>query len=95
MHSVVVNNCLMAFSFVFVGKVTNEVSLTAEGFLPADGSGCIVGIEDLADQESVCVATGAGDVMLCNLNTNQVWQNGKCGYATSSNTKARWEVCAY
>ncbi|KAJ6653507.1 hypothetical protein lerEdw1_009179 [Lerista edwardsae] len=53
-------------------EVTNEVSLTAEGFLPEDGSGCIVGIEDLPDQESVCVATAAGDVILCNLNTNQL-----------------------
>uniref|UniRef100_A0A8D0GW18 Elongator complex protein 1 n=1 Tax=Sphenodon punctatus TaxID=8508 RepID=A0A8D0GW18_SPHPU len=53
-------------------EVTNEVSLTVEGFLPEDGSGCIVGIEDLPVQESVCVATAAGDVLLCNLNTNQL-----------------------
>ncbi|XP_066469477.1 elongator complex protein 1 [Tiliqua scincoides] len=53
-------------------EVTNEVSLTAEGFLPEDGSGCIVGIEDFPDQESVCVATATGDVILCNLNTNQL-----------------------
>lgn len=31
----------------------------AEGFLPEDGSGCIVGIQDLLDQESVCVATAS------------------------------------
>ncbi|XP_062985125.1 elongator complex protein 1 [Elgaria multicarinata webbii] len=53
-------------------EVANEVVLTAEGFLPEDGSGCIVGIEDLPEQESVCVATAAGDVILCNLNTNQL-----------------------
>ncbi|XP_060092966.1 elongator complex protein 1 [Heteronotia binoei] len=53
-------------------EVTNEISLTAERFLPEDGSGRIVGIEDLPDQESVCVATATGDVILCNLNTNQV-----------------------
>ncbi|XP_034996299.1 elongator complex protein 1 isoform X1 [Zootoca vivipara] len=53
-------------------EVTNEVSLLAEGFLPEDGSGFIVGIEDLPDQEFVCVATATGDVILCNLNTNQL-----------------------
>lgn len=53
-------------------QFTSEVSLTAEGFLPLDGSGHIVGIQDLPDQESVCVATTAGDVVLCNLTTNQL-----------------------
>ncbi|NXY46754.1 ELP1 protein, partial [Ceuthmochares aereus] len=52
--------------------VRREVSLTAEGFMPKDGSGCIVGIEDLPEQERVCVATAAGDILLCNLNTEQV-----------------------
>uniref|UniRef100_A0A8C5MDG3 Elongator complex protein 1 n=1 Tax=Leptobrachium leishanense TaxID=445787 RepID=A0A8C5MDG3_9ANUR len=46
-----------------------DVSLTADGFLPEDGSGHIVGIQDIPDQESVCVATATGDVILCNLNT--------------------------
>lgn len=49
-----------------------EISLVAEGFLPEDGSGCIVGIQDLLDQESVCVATASGDVIVCNLSTQQV-----------------------
>ncbi|KAM9262871.1 elongator complex protein 1 isoform 3-T3 [Morus bassanus] len=40
--------------------------------MPEDGSGCIVGIEDLPEQESVCVATAAGDILLCNLSTKQV-----------------------
>ncbi|XP_037228727.1 elongator complex protein 1 isoform X2 [Falco rusticolus] len=53
-------------------SVTREVSLTAEGFMPKDGSGCIVGIEDLPEQECVCVATAAGDILLCNLSTKQV-----------------------
>ncbi|KAM9587120.1 elongator complex protein 1 isoform 2-T2 [Morphnus guianensis] len=53
-------------------SVTREVSLTAEGFMPEDGSGCIVGIEDLPEQECVCVATAAGDILLCNLSTKQV-----------------------
>ncbi|RMC22440.1 hypothetical protein DUI87_00754 [Hirundo rustica rustica] len=53
-------------------SVSREVSLTVDGFLPEDGSGCIVGIEDLPEQESVCVATAAGDILLCNLSTKQV-----------------------
>uniref|UniRef100_A0A8C7ISP0 Uncharacterized protein n=1 Tax=Oncorhynchus kisutch TaxID=8019 RepID=A0A8C7ISP0_ONCKI len=51
------------------GHVMNEVSLTAERYLPEDGSGTVVGIQDLPDQESVCVATATGDDFL---NTNQV-----------------------
>ncbi|XP_030620667.1 elongator complex protein 1 isoform X2 [Chanos chanos] len=54
------------------GQVVNEVSLTAEDYLPEDGSGVVVGIQDLPDQESVCIATGSGDVILYNLNTNQL-----------------------
>ncbi|NXG25553.1 ELP1 protein, partial [Grallaria varia] len=53
-------------------SVTREVSLIEEGFLPEDGSGCIVGMEDLPEQECVCVATAAGDILLCNLSTKQV-----------------------
>ncbi|NWS77861.1 ELP1 protein, partial [Crotophaga sulcirostris] len=53
-------------------SVRRELSLTAEGFMPEDGSGCIVGIEDLPEQECVCVATAAGDILLCNLSTEQV-----------------------
>lgn len=53
-------------------EVRNEIPLVAEGFLPEDGSGCIIGIQDLLDQESVCVATSSGDVLLCNLSTHQL-----------------------
>ncbi|XP_036117261.1 elongator complex protein 1 [Molossus molossus] len=53
-------------------EVRNEVSLVSEGFLPEDGSGRIVGVQDLLDQESVCVATASGDVLLCNLSTHQL-----------------------
>ncbi|NXT69938.1 ELP1 protein, partial [Chaetops frenatus] len=53
-------------------SVSREVSLTVDGFLPEDGSGCVVGIECLPEQESVCVATAAGDILLCNLSTKQV-----------------------
>lgn len=56
--------------------MSREVSLTVDEFLPEDGSGCIVGIEDLPELESVCVATAAGDILLCNLSTKQVtWQD--------------------
>ncbi|TSK45876.1 Elongator complex protein 1 [Bagarius yarrelli] len=54
------------------GQVLNEVSLTTENYLPEDGSGVVLGIQDLPDQESACVATAQGDVILWNLNTNQL-----------------------
>ncbi|KAF5903355.1 elongator complex protein 1 [Clarias magur] len=54
------------------GQVLNEVCLTMENYLPEDGSGVVVGVQDLPDQESVCVATAQGDVILWNLNTNQL-----------------------
>lgn len=57
--------------------MSREVSLTVDGFLPEDGSGCIVGVEDLPEQESVCVATAAGDILLCNLSTKQVTWHGR------------------
>ncbi|XP_051018144.1 elongator complex protein 1 [Acomys russatus] len=53
-------------------EVKTEIPLVAKGFLPEDGSGSIVGIQDLLDQESVCVATASGDVVLCNLSTHQL-----------------------
>ncbi|KAI6058316.1 Elongator complex protein 1 [Aix galericulata] len=40
--------------------------------MPEDGSGSIIGIEDIPEQECVCVATAAGDILLCNLSTKQV-----------------------
>ncbi|XP_041653539.1 elongator complex protein 1 [Cheilinus undulatus] len=51
------------------GQVVTEASLTAEGFLPEDGSGEVVGLQDLAELESACLATAGGDVMSFNLNT--------------------------
>eukprot|EP00062_Callorhinchus_milii_P020598 gi/632976428/ref/XP_007904788.1/ PREDICTED: elongator complex protein 1 isoform X3 [Callorhinchus milii] len=53
-------------------QVVNEVSLVGEAYLPEDGTGCIVGIQDLPDQESVCVATSSGDVILYNVTNNQL-----------------------
>ncbi|XP_046881186.1 elongator complex protein 1 isoform X2 [Hypomesus transpacificus] len=54
------------------GQVVNEVSLTAANYLPEDGSGLVVGVQDLPDQESVCVATASGDVILYNLSTSEL-----------------------
>uniref|UniRef100_A0A7N6BIW1 Elongator complex protein 1 n=1 Tax=Anabas testudineus TaxID=64144 RepID=A0A7N6BIW1_ANATE len=54
------------------GQVVNEASLTADGFLPDDGCGVVVGLQDLAELESACLATAGGDVILFNLNTCQV-----------------------
>ncbi|XP_037833298.1 elongator complex protein 1 isoform X2 [Kryptolebias marmoratus] len=54
------------------GQVVCEASLTADGFLPEDGSGVVVGLQDLAELQSACLATAGGDVVLFNLNTNQL-----------------------
>lgn len=53
-------------------QVASEASLTAEGFLPEDGGGVLVGLQDLAELESACLATAGGDVVLFNYNTCQV-----------------------
>lgn len=64
------------FFWIILLQVVKKVSLVEEAFLPDDGTGCIVGIEDLSDQESVCIATASGDVVLYNLSTNQVKRGG-------------------
>ena len=38
----------------------------------ADNSSKVVGSEYLPDQTSVCVATNRGDVLLCNIMSNEV-----------------------
>lgn len=53
-------------------QVGSEASLTADGFLPADGSGLLVGLQDLAELQSACVATAGGEVVLFNYSTGQV-----------------------
>lgn len=59
-------------------QAVSSVSLVSDGYLPADGSGCVIGIQHLPDLESVCVATGKGDVILWNTVTDQAraacWQ---------------------
>ncbi|XP_023265311.1 elongator complex protein 1 [Seriola lalandi dorsalis] len=54
------------------GQVVSEASLTADGFLPEDGSGVVIGLQDLAELESACLATAGGDVVLFNFNTCQL-----------------------
>lgn len=55
------------------GQVVSEASLTGlTGFLPEDGSGGVVGLQDLAELESACLATAGGDVVLFNFNTCQL-----------------------
>ncbi|XP_068429727.1 elongator complex protein 1 [Clinocottus analis] len=54
------------------GQVVSEASLTAGGFLPEDGSGAVVGLQDLAELESACLSTAAGDVVLFHFNTCQL-----------------------
>uniref|UniRef100_A0A8C6KME1 Elongator complex protein 1 n=1 Tax=Nothobranchius furzeri TaxID=105023 RepID=A0A8C6KME1_NOTFU len=53
-------------------QVVREASLTADGFLSEDGSGGVVGLQDLAELQSACLATAEGDVVLFNLNTGQL-----------------------
>ncbi|KAM4807893.1 elongator complex protein 1 [Rhinophrynus dorsalis] len=57
---------------LLINKIITDVSLTADGFLPENGSGHLVGIQDVPDQESVCIALSDGDVILSNLNTGQL-----------------------
>ncbi|XP_026186169.1 elongator complex protein 1 isoform X1 [Mastacembelus armatus] len=54
------------------GQVVSEASLTADGFLPEDGTGLVVGLQDLSELESACLATASGDVILFNLGTRQL-----------------------
>nr|XP_040028931.1 elongator complex protein 1 isoform X1 [Gasterosteus aculeatus aculeatus]XP_040028932.1 elongator complex protein 1 isoform X1 [Gasterosteus aculeatus aculeatus] len=54
------------------GQVVSEASLTAGGFLPEDGSGTVVGLQDRAELEVACLSTAGGDVALFNFNTCQL-----------------------
>ncbi|KAM5300353.1 elongator complex protein 1 isoform 2-T2 [Ctenodactylus gundi] len=53
-------------------EVRSEISLVAEGFLAEDGSGSIIGVQELLDQGSICVATSSGDIVICSLSTCQL-----------------------
>ncbi|XP_076005236.1 elongator complex protein 1 [Genypterus blacodes] len=53
-------------------QIVNEASLTADGFCGEDGSGSVVGLQDLAELESACLATARGDVILYNFNNSQL-----------------------
>ena len=58
--------------FIFILQAVSSVSLVSDGYLPEDGSGCVIGMQHLPDLESVCVATAKGDVILWNTVTDQV-----------------------
>lgn len=70
------NCCTIAISFFcgffFILQAVSSVSLVSDGYLPEDGSGCVIGMQHLPDLESVCVATAKGDVILWNTVTDQV-----------------------
>ncbi|XP_068596109.1 elongator complex protein 1 [Brachionichthys hirsutus] len=69
------------------GQVVGEASLAAEGFLPEDGGGAVVGLQHLAEVDSACLATAGGDVVLFNLNTSQL----ECvGSVSSGLTAMAW-----
>ncbi|CAJ0941109.1 unnamed protein product [Ranitomeya imitator] len=65
-------SCLWTILNDFSNLIITDISLTVENFLPHNGKVCVVGIQDVPDQETVCVATATGDVILCNLNTGQL-----------------------
>ena len=58
-------------STLFFVQTVSSVSLVTDGYLPEDGMGRVTGIQHLPDLESVCVATGKGDVILWNTVTEQ------------------------
>lgn len=58
-------------STLFFMQIVSSVSLVTDGYLPDDGTGRVTGIQHLPDLESVCVATGKGDVILWNTVTEQ------------------------
>uniref|UniRef100_A0A3P8U359 Elongator complex protein 1 n=1 Tax=Amphiprion percula TaxID=161767 RepID=A0A3P8U359_AMPPE len=62
------------------GQVVSEASLTADSFLPEDGSGVV----------SACLATASGDVVLFNLNTCQVGGAENVGSVDSGLTSMSW-----
>ena len=53
-------------------QVLTRISLEDGGYLMADSSSKVVGSEYLPDQTSVCLATNRGDVLLCNIMSNEV-----------------------
>lgn len=63
--------CSNPESALFFMQIVSSVSLATNGYLPEDGTGRVTGIQHLPDLESVCVATGKGDVILWNTVTEQ------------------------
>ena len=58
-------------SALFFIQTVSSVSLVSDGYLPGNSTGRVMGIQHLPDLESVCVATGKGDVILWNTVTEQ------------------------
>ncbi|OWF47940.1 putative elongator complex protein 1 [Mizuhopecten yessoensis] len=54
------------------GQLTGIVSLVDEAFVPPDGSGRVVGIQYLADQQAVCAATSTGNLVLWHVTMGQL-----------------------
>ncbi|KAL5004669.1 hypothetical protein ScPMuIL_018125 [Solemya velum] len=68
-------------------EITCRVSLTEDGYFPADGSGKLVGIQYLADQQSVCIVTNTGNLLLFNVLLGQL----ECvGCVESGLTEMAW-----
>lgn len=54
------------------GEISGVISLVNDGYLPPDGSGKVVGIQCIPDQQSVCVATDNGNLLLWNVFTQEL-----------------------
>ncbi|VDH98149.1 elongator complex protein 1 [Mytilus galloprovincialis] len=49
------------------GQITGVVSLLTDDYMPTDGSGKVVGIQCIPDQQSVCVAIDNGNLLVWNV----------------------------
>ncbi|XP_041368137.1 putative elongator complex protein 1 [Gigantopelta aegis] len=60
----------LLFGLTSDGKKCYEAPLTE--YIPTDGSGDVIGLQYLPDQQSNCVATSSGDVLLCNSSYQEI-----------------------
>lgn len=54
------------------GQLTGIVSLVDDEFVPGDGTGSVVGIQYLADQQAVCAATSSGNLVMWHVTMGQL-----------------------
>ncbi|KAK3610232.1 hypothetical protein CHS0354_022286 [Potamilus streckersoni] len=54
------------------GEIFAIISLVKEGYVPADGSGKVVGIYYLSDEQALCAATSTGNLLLWNVEQRQL-----------------------